>query len=77
MDADYVTGGIDTTINKYADTTGVIFGHSDALNEKCGFWVFVLTMGVKNAGHYAQLAIGSLGHASREYSPDTGWSTWV
>lgn len=72
----YKTSDVDNFLEKYANTTGYIFGHSDTLSGKCGYWVFVIMLGAPQSGYYAQIAIGTLGIASRIYN-NSSWSDWV
>jgi len=74
----YITGDIDSLITGSAGTHPFIFGHSSALNSKCGYWVVVATMSVPiSPARYVQIAIGYNGHVTRMYDPGSGWTEWM
>lgn len=80
VNAKYLTGDIDDTINKYANENPYVFGHSETLNDLLGYWVFIITTGyVTSEGnkYYAQIAIGQNGkNVSRYFQTSTSWTSW-
>lgn len=63
--------------NVLADTTlQYVFGHSDALSARLGYWVIVHTI-VCTGYAKSQIAIGSSGHAASRFYTDSKWSNWI
>lgn len=66
---------IDDIINENGCLENHVFGHSEALSERCGYWVFVENRAYGFDSQVVQTAIGEKGMAWRFWNR-TNWTDW-
>lgn len=75
LSAKYLTNNdIDSEIDGHAGQYAVVFGHSEKLNGKLGYMVFVATF--SSAGKFAQIAVGQNGGIATRFYGSSGWTEW-